>query len=271
MKTRQQLLLTYALNLVKNLGFGTAHVGSFTDILDFLRFGFPDGNADLFVAKIKELPKGSEAIFGTNDSFLFDTIKSIDLQSDFLDTLAKNDTYQHLVLSSSVEEFPAAKLKFGKLIPLTNSYLHHLREQALKLHGEARKAIDIKIELVGTLEHCLDQSIPDSKIVKQFFTLLNKTEQQLVEHRDPEWQRYVRNVLIAGAILITGILPGLLALAIYVNVGNNEGKSYRFWQSTGENIVNQLKNTDFKVEEAKRFNEVVEDGTEERSDTVAKP
>jgi hypothetical protein len=249
MKTQQQRLIHFTKNLLINWGFDDANIGMLNDMLFAIRIGFPSNNLDIFEKKIKELPNGGEAILGTNDSFLIDRIKSIDLQSDFLETLAKNDKYQSLVICTSSEELPAARVKFGKLIPLTNSYLKHLKKQASELQGEPRIAIDKKIELVTKLDNCLDQSIPDSQIIKQFFTLLNESEKQLVQHRDPTWQRYVRNVLIAGAILITGILPGLLALAIYVNVRDSDEKSYRFWQSAGENIVNKMNSSTLQEED----------------------
>lgn len=73
-----------------------------------------------------------------------------------------------------------------------------------------------------------------------FYKNLDKAETALKKHRDPDWIRYCKNALIAGAILCSGIFIGLLGLKIYTCVGYSSTKSMFFWQSAGENVVSKM-------------------------------
>ena len=126
-----------------------------------------------------------------------------------------------------------------KLRPLTEEYLTSLIESkdtgALKATKMAR---------VEKLLECLndDNSRPKpSARVRAFYTELNDAAaKELKTHRDKAWHRYIRNTLVVAGILISGILPGLLALAIYRNTGHSDTKSAFFWKSAGDNTVNTL-------------------------------
>jgi hypothetical protein len=66
---------------------------------------------------------------------------------------------------------------------------------------------------------------------------LHELQGNIEQHRDPQWKRYVRNCLVVAGILLTGVVPGLLMLALYSDTGNN--RSAFFWRSKGENLVNE--------------------------------
>lgn len=126
-----------------------------------------------------------------------------------------------------------------KLKPLTLDYLNYL--QAIDKPSN-KELWEQKIEHVLGLWNTLQkENIASSIRVGLFYDQLNQAETQIKEHRDPDWMRYVKNTLICAGILLTGILPGLIALALYVNTGTTVGKSFQFWHSRGERVVEQLK------------------------------
>lgn len=124
-----------------------------------------------------------------------------------------------------------------ELIPLTKKYAAYLSKHANENSPEGLKALNKKNKIGKLLEDLEQPNVLASKRVTNFYTHLNEYELELGEHRDLQWQRYCKNALMVGLTLITGILPGLIALLIYVNTGETIGKSIRFWQSRGETYV----------------------------------
>ena len=148
-----------------------------------------------------------------------------------------------------------------KLAPLTKKYLMHLNNSYVNCSGRAKELADTKItiviKLLDNLREDTQQNLKPSERVKNFFKELDRAESKLQEHRDPAWKRYATNALICAGILISGILPGLVALAVYANTGEKEGKSMSFWTSHGKNVVNELrqcKSENMKDEEAGKEN-----------------
>jgi hypothetical protein len=127
-------------------------------------------------------------------------------------------------------------LLINKLQKLLSDYSEHL--------VNASEKSEIVMILRGTLK---DEVKKPSECVASFYMKLNEFEGKLKEHRDPAWKRFVMNALVLGGILISGILPGLIALSIYVNTGNKTGKSMLFWESRGAGLVKELKAEEPKV------------------------
>lgn len=139
-----------------------------------------------------------------------------------------------------------------KLVPLTEEYLSFLegelshRPPELELDDEI-KAKDEKIKAdiakVTKLHKILTDnvSIPHPKDrLRLFYTKLDKHEKTLVQEHDPDWVCYRRNALIAAGILLSGIVPGLIVLAIYSQIGKTSVKSPLFWHTSGQNAVSSL-------------------------------
>lgn len=119
-----------------------------------------------------------------------------------------------------------------KLRPLTRDYLQHLQKSSYNCD----KAM-IKIGHVEDLLTALDdtvKTIKASERVDNFYLALDKAAGDLQQHRDPGWKLFVRNAVICGAILASGIIPGLLFLAAYTKV---TGNSYSFWSSQGTHYL----------------------------------
>lgn len=132
----------------------------------------------------------------------------------------------------------------GKLQKLTANYL-----KTLKISAENIDLCEQKTQLIKELLSCLSDEKTNpypSNRVRAFYTKLNAdpTLKLLGEHRDLTWKRYITNVLIVAGILLSGILPGLLALAAYNTTGNTAGKSYRFWRTAGTNVTENLNKFD---------------------------
>ncbi len=134
-----------------------------------------------------------------------------------------------------------------ELEPLTKAYLQNLHETKATTPQKTRK-----IEIVNDLLECLRDFTknPSPKArVDAFYTKLNGAETELKIHCDPDWTRYVRNAVVIAGILLTGILPGLLALTAYRQIGNSALKSFSFWNSTGTNVYDALMSTPRPQEE----------------------
>ncbi len=146
-----------------------------------------------------------------------------------------------------------------KLIPLTEEYLASLNAQLSNKpkDWEQDNKIKFKITEVTSLYDILKNKdeIPHPKErLRVFYNKLDTIEAKLKEHRASDWARYCRNALIAAGILLTLIVPGLIALAIYTHVGYSSVKSSCFWRSPGDNVVSTLnkyrKNLDISIEDA---------------------
>lgn len=114
------------------------------------------------------------------------------------------------------------------LRPLTRDYLQHLN--ASNTNPEViRKKIRHAESLLAFLDDNVAK-IETSKRVYNFYQALDQAAGDLREHRDPGWKLFVRNAVICGAILASGIIPGLLFLAAYTKI---TGNTYAFWSTQG--------------------------------------
>lgn len=144
-------------------------------------------------------------------------------------------------LTSEKEQEYAALIQV-KLLPLTNDYLNHLFSSAKKYNqdlGEMNdlllpnlddshspetrehyQAIQNKFALVQALKNHLKDTtnhpLPSHR-VHNFKTDLEQAE-ALTVHRDAKWKRYAASCSAALAIIVTGIIPGLITLLIYSKV-----------------------------------------------------
>lgn len=139
----------------------------------------------------------------------------------------------------------------NKLIPLTQEYLAYLKSQLpenheLEFKEELKKEyekIEDKIQKVTALYDVLanEKQMPHPKVrIREFYIRLDLVAEKLSTHRDKEFDRFCQNVLIAIGVLLSGIVPGLIALKIYSSVGYSGTKSLLFWRSAGHNVVSNL-------------------------------
>lgn len=139
-----------------------------------------------------------------------------------------------------------------KLRPMTQKYLQHLNEAYDSISGDpnsdevkARRApISSKLREVLILERILngasiapdiDNPRKNQTAILAFYDRLEAADNNLKSHRDKSWQRYVANVAKVASIVLTGIIPGLIALGIISAVG----QSPKFWQSHGQRFFAQ--------------------------------
>ena len=139
-----------------------------------------------------------------------------------------------------------------KLLPMTQKYLQHLNEAYDSISGDpnsdevkARRApISSKLREVLNLERILsgasiapdiDQPRKNQTAILGFYKCLEAADKNLKRHRDKSWQRYVANVAKVASIVLTGIIPGLIAFGIISAVG----QSPKFWQSHGQRFFAQ--------------------------------
>ncbi|VEB35002.1 hypothetical protein [Legionella cherrii] len=139
-----------------------------------------------------------------------------------------------------------------KLVPLTKEYLAFLdtqlshRPRGLEKNDEIKEKddkVNSKISKVTKLYEILTDTnkIPHPKDrLHSFYTKLDRYENQFIAHHDSDWVTFRRNLVIAAGVLLTLIVPGLIALAIYANVGHSSVKSCYFWRSSGQNAVSSF-------------------------------
>ncbi|WP_298622066.1 hypothetical protein [uncultured Legionella sp.] len=147
-----------------------------------------------------------------------------------------------------------------KLVPLTQEYLIHLAteikqtvEPELYVNKEnipniinavnsitqwPSQLLKEKFEKISELyKHLNDKNIEKpSEKVTSFYTKLNDANELFKQHKDPKWQRYVANTVAVIGIVLTGVLPGLIALAI---ISSATGRSPKFWQTRGEGYADK--------------------------------
>ncbi|WP_058528424.1 hypothetical protein, partial [Legionella londiniensis] len=146
-----------------------------------------------------------------------------------------------------------------KLIPATLQYLQHLWEKAKKYNPginttslevlpdaqglsedntRAYKLVKQKHDLVlGMYNELQNQDKSPLEKITQFKTSLNQANAALKQHRDSAWITFSKTCLAAIAIIITGIVPGLVALGIY---SMKTGQSpLLFSQSKGHHYINE--------------------------------
>ena len=165
-------------------------------------------------------------------------------QKEFIDELSNGVHVRH--------QNECLALITGKLVPLTEKYLAHLKSQKTgSLSPKACSLIDEKITSVETLMDCLvnktTHALPSNRLAL-FANELMRKDSVIRAHRDGPWTRYLRNVLVVGGILLTGVVPGLAALAIYTAVSDRQ--SMLFWRSHGNTLskeINELLPTAMKT------------------------
>lgn len=128
------------------------------------------------------------------------------------------------------------------------------------------KKINFKIQKVNRLLTVLQnkENFPHPQMrLRSFYKNLDTIEAELKKHRDADWERYCQNALIAAGILLSGIVPGLIALAIYTHVGYSSTKSLYFWQSSGQNVVSTMnkyrKELDISIDDTDEANMFIND------------
>lgn len=134
------------------------------------------------------------------------------------------------------EEAKILLLISEKLRPLTEGYLRKLENSTSDKDG----ARGIKIEHLNALLESLNNKVAKPKPsdrVNEFYGKLEIATKQLDQHRDQDWIRYVKNTVIASAILVTAVFPGLLFLIAYAKL---TGNSPYFWTTKGSTVVNEL-------------------------------
>ncbi|KTD35663.1 Chromosome partition protein Smc [Legionella moravica] len=163
-------------------------------------------------------------------------------------------------------ELQCQMLVRSKLIPLTQEYLIHLAKEVKQSvnhdlvvtnasipsliedirridvwpENESSSILKKKIDSVSALfEHLNDDRVikPSDKVIG-FYTKLNEANEDIKKHKDPKWQRYIANTAAVIGIVLTGVLPGLAALAIVSAV---TGNSPKFWQSKGQTFIEKAK------------------------------
>lgn len=167
-------------------------------------------------------------------------------------------------LLNSETELQCQLLIKTKLLPLTQEYLIHLAKEIERIvdidvginkenipgiinevntvkqwpQDESTKLLKNKFDKVAELyNHLQDQSIekPSDKITG-YYTKLNDANEVFKQHKDPKWQRYITNTVAVIGIILTGVLPGLIALAV---ISSATGRSPKFWQSRGEDFADK--------------------------------
>ncbi len=150
----------------------------------------------------------------------------------------------------------------GKLNPLTTAYLRHLRDKANQLTSVHRSDdIDTLIEEVifedpksqdaynnirekfstifnahQTLQ--FSQDLPSARFT-QFLQVLTDKEATLKLHRDPAWKAYFKACLAVVSILVTGVVPGIVGLAVYTL--STKKSPWFFAHSHGEQFIEEAR------------------------------
>lgn len=123
--------------------------------------------------------------------------------------------------------------RIDSLALLTEDYLLHLSEAVRQSYqnmptewegilkyrfGEGVKNDDPlkeKFEIVqGLYQTLTEKALAPSQRLKAFKEQLEKADTVISKHRDPLWRQFVKDALAILAILITGIVPGMIYLAI---------------------------------------------------------
>jgi hypothetical protein len=151
--------------------------------------------------------------------------------------------FAQLGLSLKEHQDPHEKACFElitkKLIPLTQNYLKHLNQRAsgyvktaahlnpkdplpqfsgkkadVARYKKIVKKHEIARKLLASLNFSTQHPLPSDSI-KAFQALLNAAKSDLKSHRSPSWQRYLKQSLLFLAVLITGVIPGMVTLLAY--------------------------------------------------------
>lgn len=149
-----------------------------------------------------------------------------------------------------------------KLMQYSQNYLQHLFKQLEKIEplfkitdndvDETLKRVQLltlenapqlknKINNVAMLFALLTdiEATPlPSQRVTHFYQHLNQFAEDITLHRDPAWQRYLTNMVVAIGVVLSGVLPGLIGLMIFSKVND---KSPKYWQSEGKTFFNKCR------------------------------
>jgi uncharacterized coiled-coil protein SlyX len=229
------------------------------------------GAPDLMVATLsKTIAEQLESIAALN--------KTIAEQRESLAEKDESITTKDEALTSAEElqrklctkqQINCAFLIQNKLIPLTQRYLQHLfleaskyvsidtrdLKQALPLKSAdaknqaAYEKIRVKIARVQQIHTTLsDEKVPLAiERIENFTRALNDCAKALQHHREPAWVSYCKSAVAIIAIIVTGIVPGLIAIAY----SHTQGRTPLFFNpSAGKRY---LEEASFTVEKARRY------------------
>ncbi|MDI1351415.1 MAG: hypothetical protein PSV35_01390 [bacterium] len=174
----------------------------------------------------------------------------------------------HIEQLSTAKEVSCARLIDAELAPLTREYRSHLINEAKKLNPSlsldaisdclpplpstakphqvtAYKKLDEKYSAIQQLMHELVNPAPQclpSQRVTQFTNLLQDHDKQLKQHRNPKWQQYLKNCLVAIGVVCSLIIPGIIGLLAYSAYSKKSSPLF-FSKSVGEEYVDKARQT----------------------------
>ncbi len=223
---------------------------------------------NVFLQDIAGLIHLDDHAFNSIKEYGYDVHKNIDTLIDFtakrfsndpklLDTIPKrSDVFHQKVLQHAIAHYKVMdpikeKLNapkethfstlLDKLILKAQAYRDHLISQKVEKNNPKLKAIETLLDGMSDITEDADEPkffLPSER-VKRFYTQLNGYEDTLKEHRDSGWMRFAKDAIVAGGILISGILPGLIVLAIYSQLVPR--RSLAFWQPQSRVLLNEFK------------------------------
>jgi hypothetical protein len=123
-----------------------------------------------------------------------------------------------------------AIVSVARLLERTTQYMNHLNasNNESTLLDEKKQAVQM---LLG---HLQNTDVLPSRQIELFNESLNQSQETLKEHRDPAWQRFLRDCLRIIALAVSGI--GFYRML--------KGESPRFFKpSEGENFVDEINET----------------------------
>ncbi|KTC65659.1 Uncharacterised protein (plasmid) [Legionella adelaidensis] len=139
------------------------------------------------------------------------------------------------------KELKSQEVLTNKLLPLTIRYYSYLEYQLAKNESDAINAakIDHKLSLVAQLRDALlnpEQPLPSLRLM-EFHNKLMEFNEDIRLHRDSSWIQFMKSCLGYLALVVTGILPGL----IYAKV---TGRSPLFFtKSCGQEFIEASQNS----------------------------
>lgn len=159
-------------------------------------------------------------------------------------------------LNQDDNEAACLRIINDELMPLTQKYLQHLIQQAKNFVAldpsfsykdslpefignqdtkeKYAKIIDkyrLTKKLLETLNHSPAHFLP-SESIRDFSRELTASNASIGAYRDKEWKLYAKKCLVAIAVILTGIIPGIIALLAYAKFSNKS--PLFFTQSQGK-------------------------------------
>ncbi len=145
---------------------------------------------------------------------------------------------QSKILYSCIKNERIQLIKVFKLQKKINQYCDHLNEVLAKSPED--KKLGAKLACMNLMKNDIEKEyeLPSQRI-ERFIKQLNKTKEQLQEHRDPMWTRFLRDCIRILALLCSGV-------AIYRTL---RGQPVTFFKpSHGQNFVEEANRTLFRQE-----------------------